>query len=383
MRIGIVTFYHADNYGAVLQAYALQEYLRQAGYLVKIIRYNFDYQPPVGPPRQFRRWFAERAGRSLLGTYLKWQQLWKRSRFRRFREQCLDLSAPYANIDELASSSPDCEVYVCGSDQVWNPDYVSRQNVRRACFLDFGSPSVMRIAYSASFGCDALDQSYRKQNAPLLRRFFRISVREASAVPLVRQLTGQDAVCLPDPTLLLERAAYEKLAVAHPAVRRNYVFFYGLSGIPATELVGLQRRLRQDRGQPILSPFPLCLPWSDFARSVYPDPRQWLFLIANAAAVVTNSFHGTVFSILYERPFVSLRLRGRMAGRNNRMASLLERVGLADRLIDARDHDAAVSLLEQPIAWEAVRERLADWGREADRFWREVFAEAGRADLRT
>ena len=381
MRIGIVTFYHADNYGAVLQAYALQEYLRQAGHLVKIIRYNFDYQPPAGLPRRFRRWVAERSGRSLLATYLKWQHFRKRSRFRSFREQCLNLSAPYENIDELAGSPPDCEVYVCGSAQVWNPDYVSRPNVRRACFLDFGGPSVTRIAYSASFGRDALYQSYREQNAPLLRRFFKISVREASAVPLVHQLTGQEAVCLPDPALLLERAAYEKLAVAYPASTRDYVFFYGLSGIPVPELIGLQRRLRQAGRRQILSPFPLCLPWSDFARSVYPEPRQWLYLIGHAAAVVTNSFHGTLFSILYERPFVSLRLCGRMADRNNRMASLLERVGLVDRLIDARDHDAAVSLLAQPVEWEAVRTRLAGWVREADLFWREVFAEAGHADL--
>jgi len=226
MKIGIATFQWADNYGAVMQAHALQSYLREQGNEVEII--NFQ-------PQNFNSGLRQFIAATPKATLAKWEAFYKRKVFLDFRNDYLQLTPDSFNTTaDLDKIKDRFDLLITGSDQVWNPKWLSQfEGLWDLCFLRFAGNKTRRISYAASFGhadSATISQEFQARIGAYLKEFDAISVREKSGIELVNKLSGRDdAIQVADPTLLHDRSFYEKLA--GPIRRRApYLLNYMLHG---------------------------------------------------------------------------------------------------------------------------------------------------------
>ena len=367
LSVGIVTIYDCDNYGAELQAYALPRVLGAMGHAARLIDYPFYKSPrfrrtplsapavPLSPLNRAKELAS--AARTALGRRLLRETVRRRdAAFAAFRE-AIPRTRLFATFDALAADPPRCDVYLTGSDQVWNPRMGA---TLRPYFLDFLPESARRLAYAASFGVGALTPPVEAQYRRWLARYEAVGCREASGVALMGRLCPSVPTAqVLDPTLLLDAAGWGAAARA-PDLTGPYLLVYELVGAPG--LWPLARRWARALGVGVvrLCGTPLDAPKRG-ARDVRDaGPAAFLGLFANASAVVTTSFHGTAFSLIFGKPFYSVIPRG-MANAG-RQRSLLGAVGLEDRLIP-EEKAAALRPGEGP-----------DWARAGARL------EAARAD---
>ncbi len=256
-----------------------------------------------------------------------------------------------------AAEAAPAAAWVVGSDQVWRADYARDVATLPFFFLDFLPEELRRrsVAYAASFGRDewmgTAEETARCRE--LLRQFKAVSVREESGVRICREIFGVEAVQMPDPTLLLERREYEGLMGELPSHwgREPYVAAYVLDETPealrALQLVSGQLGLAVRHLMPRATAGCLreCLPLA---------VPQWLRALGEAECVVTDSFHGCVFSMLFHKPFVCLGNERRGAAR---FESLLRTFGLEGRLVAEPEQVAAC--MQESVDWVAVEAQLA------------------------
>lgn len=321
MKICILTQPLESNYGGILQAFALQKVLRDLGHDVTTLRWLPS-----------RRKTLVVTARRFLSKYLKGNRRYaycnpnrqirftckELSRFVDEHMQCLVKRAPLS-----ANSLPDFDAFIVGSDQVWRPMY---SPCLPNFYLDFlkNSP-VRRIAYAASFGVDTweTDETTTAKVRPLAQKFNAISVREQSGVRLCADYLGVKACVMPDPTLLLKSEDYLELCKSEEREAQPYLAAYILdAGDREREFA---ERVAGSMGVPVK--YFGKLDWTKQSESL----ESWLGNIANASYVITDSFHGTVFSIVFRKNFLSVVNTNRGA---SRFTSLLESLGLQSRLID-------------------------------------------------
>ncbi|MCB5425824.1 polysaccharide pyruvyl transferase family protein [Altererythrobacter sp. CC-YST694] len=363
LRIGILTFHFSENFGALLQAYGLRSWLAGLGHTVEFINYHPSHVEAGG---SFSRLLDPRALKANAKiAYLKLTSLRERlfgnkgqaEAFADFRRGELGLTgAPLRDLAEveahLAAMPVPYDLIVLGSDQVWSAS--EQHGLDRVYFADFAVPEgTRRISYAPSFGKATVAPEYRDELRRMLAGLDGISCREASGAAIVRELTGREIACVPDPTLLLGDFAALSRQADGP---QGHVFCYALrsaGGIrEVTDWVG------KELGAPILSPYNAHRRWKEIGQTVYPSPAEWVALVDRAAYVVTNSFHGTVFSILLQKPFLVAGLPGKRAALNERALNLLGELGLQDRFIENGDLAMAQRRFAEPIEWEEVNERL-------------------------
>lgn len=359
------------NYGGVLQAYALQRAIHQIG---------AEVETDTSERLALRSLVTSALGRVVTRLTMRpfGYREHERAANRRIQEFVdTNLSTTrifagnkYVKRRKVAGYS----AIVVGSDQVWRAEYGSIGSY----MLDFvpADSSVRRIAYAASFGTDSPNVSNRELRT-LAARFDALSVREDSAVQICREVWGVTADRMPDPTLLLRAEEYRALVVASPerAQASAYLACYVLDATGWTpSLIDSVARglslavdsslMRNEVGQ---------------AGSTAPRPgvEDWLRVLADSSAVVTDSFHGTVFSLIFEKPFVVI---GNAERGMARFEALLSRLGLESRLVRPCDDDDLSSLVGQvmgsTIDWVHVRTVL---GAERDRGLR-FLAEQLRAE---
>ena len=363
MNIGILTFHFSDNYGAALQAYALRRWLTEQGHHARFI----DYRPahiehggrlsvPTSPAKlKANLKVVYLAASSFVNQHFGHQG--QKEKFVRFREHFLDLpggSAPPDNDASLAAAQS-FDLIVAGSDQIWSPS--QHHGFDPNYFLHFAqSFPARKISYAASFGRDRVSAAEAAQLPRLLRHFDAISVREASGVTLVERATGQKPANVPDPTLL--HSNYAELTERAPSGHENpYVFCYGLRSPDNIRQTAdlVSKRLNC----PILSPHNPHRRWVEIGNTVHPDPGEWVSLVKNASFVVTNSFHGTVFALLFKKPFIVAGLTGERATANARAINLLRAVGLENRFTPGFTAQNVQTLMAREIDWAEVDQRLA------------------------
>jgi len=363
MKIGILTFHFADNYGAVLQAYALQTYIEALGHDVSIINYRPLYMTNGGClrlPRSKRDVYANATVLFIKIARLRAALTGKKRdmAFAAFRSKHLKIGElEYTTLSQLRAEPPNCDAYICGSDQIWNPP--ARAGVDAAYYLDFGAKTCRRISYAASFGAAVLDEDYKQDIGRLLRRLDAVSVREESGVKLAESMAGQHALWVPDPALLLNDYA----SVMSEPEDKDYVFSYCLCG--NDYIKDVQEFVAKSLRSRVLLPYSPQQRWASNGTVVHLGPSEWLGCIKCARAVVTNSFHGTVFSILFCKPFITVPLSGRKQGLNERFTSLLTRLGLSSRLLSSAKETHIQQLMKTQIDWEDVHRRLRIWQNEA------------------
>lgn len=316
MTVAILTFHNTpNNCGAVLQAWALQRTLEKLGHEAAII----DYYRERG---DMKPWWSFR---SVGGIYHTMRMLFLESlRLRKcqaFRRRYLNLTTTeYGGRVQYCGA----DAYITGSDQVFNP--VHNEN-NPDFLLDFVPPGKRRIAYGASFGTDVFDEAYKQILKAVLPRFDVVSVREEKGVETIKSISGVTAQVVADPTLLLDADEYKPL-VASASMRvpaAPYVFVYLIGYHPDAMRIAMGKAseigakkiflMKNGRAEWRLPQFGMVRRIQVFT------PADFLALVSNAAYIVTNSFHGTAFSVIFGRKFTSLK--NGTAG-DARMETLLE-----------------------------------------------------------
>ncbi len=342
MKIGIVTQPLYRNYGGVLQAWALQEKLRKMGHEPVTI----DYLPDNRASRFIilcswiktcfllclgrRRPFARR------GSVIERPEM-----FDRFVRKNMSLTKRIFRYKSSLVRKYGFEAVITGSDQVWRPQY---NQFLPDMFLRFVNKSnVRKIAYAASFGVDNWEFTDRwtLECASLAKRLDVISVREHSGIALCKEHLGVDATEMLDPTLLHTMEDYERLCADIPRAKESYLVSYVLDLTP--EKQSFIETIAAQQGLPVR----IFSADSDATLSV----EQWLAIYRDAQYVVTDSFHGTVFSLLFHKPFLSIVNEERGA---SRLYNLLLKFCLNSRLINTLDETA----LSDDINWNSIDERL-------------------------
>ncbi|WP_455139454.1 polysaccharide pyruvyl transferase family protein [Thermophilibacter sp.] len=366
MNVAILSFSSSQtNYGQLLQCFALEEALRKLGHTAFHVQYT---------PRTTSKTISAVASHPIkalakLGDfrYLTDKiRVLRRSAypdrgFDAFRENYLRLCPPtYSSIDELRRDPPDAEAYIVGSDQVWG--FPCDDPNTEGWFLHFGLKDVRRISYAASVG-RTLTEKEVPVFANLLSKLDHISVREDSVKRLCARCGFESDVVL-DPTLLLSAADYESLFMDERNVcpAEAYLFAYILNIAFSRDMHWNQvREYVQSRRLSIVpvysSGYYSQYPVIAHVPPMYPSIPQWLSLVRNAESVVTSSFHGTVFSILFERPFLSIPLpRSRTSRGGDRIETLLKSLGIEDRIFNPKL--PLKYQMDAPIDWALVRSRL-------------------------
>ncbi len=363
MNICTITCQNADNHGARLQAYALAEYLRSKGHTVSVIDYRPDYMTFRGkmwfwPGRSLRGW-----GKLLLQIGMRRRDLQRHREFVEFSERYIPLTPQiYNSVAELQEHAPEADLYICGSDQIWNTTF--RNGTDPAYYLDFGGSEMRRISYAASFATDKLVSGTEGFVKDKLSRLDAISVRERSALDILGRLNLQGTYVL-DPVFLLPASHWaaitdrwaERTGTIAPMGKR-YILVQDF--MRSREIRTVAQRLARLRGAEIwqVSPHPLRYGQRFFRTA---GPEEFLWLIRHADCVVSNSFHVTAFSLLFQRDVFVVN---RGDGLNNRMADVLRRFDISQRLVDVTTPDAT---LLQPIDYPHVSaevERQADTSRQ-------------------
>lgn len=362
MKVKLLTFHAVPNYGAVLQAYALQKYLEECGHEPEFIDYRPAYLTTGG-----RFHWPKSAWHVKANIVIVYQKIMtlkglfnvdmrkQYKRFNLFTEDYLKLSpSRYKTIYDLRLHPPEGDVYICGSDQIWNPS--KQHGLDPACFLNFGSKAVKKISYAASFGCSSIPERHHHEVAQFSEVLDVVSVRETSGCSMFESFAGREAQLVPDPTFLIDWAPIlEAQDTSLPS--QGKMFSYVLRS--GEGLYDFQRELGAGLNLKVVQPLNPHQRWKSYGEIIPMSPVEWLRSIQQSSAVMTNSFHGTVFAILFNRPFLSVQLGESKAGLNARMSHLLISLGLESRQISLEDRESAVVRMKAPIDWAEVNRRIA------------------------
>lgn len=346
MKIGILTFHWGTNYGGVLQAYALQWFLQRKGADVEIINYA---------PKNFRNsiFLCLKTRRlSLLKRNIS--EYVKEKKFSSFRKKVFSLSKRFCNPDSVKDFINNYDVIVVGSDQVWNPIIMNEEG--RPYWLP-ATGRARKIAYAISLGCTHYSEEDRQRIAPWVREFCGIGLRENTGVAEISHIIGKSLIDVKltlDPTLLAGSTPFEQFLKKNATGKSVFVYVLQQKQKKIEEEVACL----QEKG------FCINNAHSGFCRDL--SVEEWLNGVYNSEFVVTNSYHGVAFSVLFRKKFVVFPVEGRHSTMNDRIETLLSRIGLLDRVY--RDDQSVAELLNCPIDWPNVEKNVKLFAKESSVF---------------
>lgn len=327
MQIKTITCHDVYNLGASLQAYALQTYLLSLGHDVQIIDYKPDYLSHHynlwSVPQKYNKplisilyLFAKLPGRLF--------SLKRKKIFDEFTLKYLKLTERYHSNEELKANPPKADIYIAGSDQIWNTLFPNGKDP--AFYLDFVPIGKRRITYAASFATPEVSAEYVPFVTQMLGGLDAISLREKSSLPLLSKLGRNDGVAVCDPVFLLDAKQWSSLL---PSLEmRPFVLVYDFEHSPKVR--NIANFIAKEKNLEILSvgPFKENYVKENFVNA---GPLEFINLIRNCDYFISNSFHGTAFSLIFQKNFFVVN---REEGINERMQSLLSDLSLQDRIVD-------------------------------------------------
>lgn len=341
-KVGIVTFHRALNYGAALQAYALQKTVSAFGADCNVVDYispkiTLDYKP--------FRIYKNDILKSFAKSCIMCRRRAKRKKaFQSFFNNYIVKSEKSYTPETISEAKNNYDMFIAGSDQVWSPHCVGFDPVY---FLTFAN-DIQKYSYAASFAVNSLPQNKIEEYRNRIFGFQRISVREKIGEKIVAELTGQTALTHLDPTLLLSSNEWSKIAVRK--IDKPYILVF--SANPPSSLVSFAKKLSKEKGLPIyyINDAPH-IKKGGINYIVAPTVEEFIGYFQYASYVVTNSFHGTVFSVIFNKNlFVEFKNKH---GRNIRSESLLTSLGIDREIIDGRAK-------ENKIDWNNVNKKLLE-----------------------
>ena len=363
MKILIYTLPFKENFGGILQAFALQEELKEEGHQVTFLNRRQERKPRILEQTVWLKWnLSERIiGKCGIMSYMPFFGVLP------FKNRYLNVSQIFFQRDKIIEfcKKMNFEGYIVGSDQIWRYDFVP--DIRDS-FLYFAKDmDAVKLSYAASFGSDEWNYpaEYQKICAQLIQQFALVTVREDSGVELCRKHLGCEAFSVLDPTLLLRKEQYEKVIEENDTHKSKGIFCYMLDNTPYKEKI--VTTIKESLG---LSEFRMSCSHSlvefirNFRNGIKQTVPQWLSNFSNADFVITDSFHGTVFSIIFNKPFVTIANKERGMAR---FCSLLSKFGLQDRLLTESGFSHLEKILKEPVDWDSVnskREELAAYSKQ-------------------
>ena len=327
-----------NNYGALLQYYALQKYFEKHGIKAFWLRY-------IEPKTNILFYLKHLVGREYKSS-LFIKELVCHFSFMKFCKRYLNFSPVYSQT-KLEKDSPVADFYMTGSDQVWG-------GTIKANFLRFVKDNNKKIAFAVSFGREELtEQQIAAGVEDWIKDFKAVSVREKSGLEICRKL-NVDAVYLLDPTFLLDKTDYLQLKKTDKPVKKNYIqcYFLNVKNKADVSFDKIEEFANLNNLKLKVTGVGNCGMNFPSEYYFYPSPEDWLSSYNNADYIVTNTFHGTVFAIIFQKKFVTLLQSGTTAQQNTRIHSLLGRFNLLSRI--CTEADDLEEKLKSEIDWSAV-----------------------------
>lgn len=332
-KIAILTFSHAFNYGAVLQAYALKKVIHSLGFNASVVDYRSQFYPDANYWQQ-ASFLCKQVIKFLLGY--PFPPLF----FYKFMKKYLQ-DTPSLQHEQLVQLNSQFDLFITGSDQVWNFTITKDDP---AFLLDFVTDPKKKVSYAASFGFSYIDEKNKPLFSQLLRQFAHISVREQTGAKIVKELTGKEVPVVLDPTLLLTQEQWKNFAA--PVRQKGYVLLYLMH--ENDKIISFAKNLAQKNGLHLLRiSFNKLKEIPCFGCT----PEEFVGYFQNAAYIVTNSFHGLAFSVNLNKTFFVDLLPPSWPA-NSRLEQLLKTTGLENRLLDN------LTDIDAPIDWNDVNSRL-------------------------
>ena len=363
-KLGILTFHYTENPGSLLQAYALKAKLSEIFEHVEIINFkNSSKTAEIVKAQYLKKYKAM----GLLRYHIN--KISKKLRGRKivrecdaFREKYLGISSSDKCYDEknIRSVNKEFSGFVAGSDQIWN---IRNMRFSYAYMLDFADSDKKKLSYAPSLSESvAFSEDERQKVIALLSDFSLLSSREKSGCDFISDLTQKPCKNVLDPTLLHDAQFYEKIIVSESLIKGNYTFVYQRSNDSfITETVS---NFNKNGFKTVYSPdVKIDFRNKNFVFDI--SPEKWLNLIKYSDRVITNSFHGVVFSIIFKKNFWVKTING--AATNSRILGLLRALGLEDRLFSEENPIE----LEKEIDYECVYEKLVSLRSESEKYLKE------------
>lgn len=316
-KICIITIYDLSNYGNRLQNYALQRVLENYGFNVVTLKNNPTLNSKNYYPLRLLKFWLNNTKEKLLNFRNK-----RYIQFKKF-ETNINESNEYFNLYKKEKVNSEYDYFIVGSDQIWNPEFYG---MREFDLLTFTNPE-KRISYSASFGVSQLPEKYNSLARKELKLFKSLSVREDSGKKIIENLTGRDDVeVLIDPTMLLSCSDWEKVAIKPKEYNgEDYILNYFLGNLSTHRKEEIERLAKKNNWK-IINLFDRNDPYYNSG------PAEFLWLEKNAKLICTDSFHSSVFSIIFDKPFIVFdREQKGVVRMSSRITTLLNKFDLKDR----------------------------------------------------
>lgn len=350
-RVGIITFHCSDNYGAMLQAYGLKKYLNKKDILAEIVRYEPFYMTgrhwwiPYIPIKGVAGcvWLGLKRWKNHLRMGKEFFEL--RANMKSFRKRYLCEEGRRKMFFAFQLQALTYPYYIVGSDQIWNPDITC--GLRKVYFGGFKNKRKERvIAYAASLGGGKLDAKYDRGFSELLRFVDSISLREKEAVSYVNTFYQKDIPVVVDPVLLLDQESWE--SVEKEPEQKGYILVYVTE--KNREMIDYVKKISEEKALSVVELRADKEKDPDFYVDYTAGPAEFLGYIHKADYVVTNSFHGVVFSIIYQKKFLVFQHSSYHA----RIENILQICGLEGRVY-RRD---TAEEIDAYIEWDEVKKKM-------------------------
>lgn len=348
-KIKILTFVNENNYGALLQSFALQEACKSIGYSSSFIDYKFS-RPNNGALDKVLFWIKNPHVILQKFKILPAPTLVDYSSFVGFRDKYLLIEGEsYSNFSKLSSNPPDADVYITGSDQVWSPRIVSKEDLK-SFFLCFGDPKISRVSYAASFGGESFSEEYTSFISKAFLGIDFCSIREKDMEGTLKKIGVDEHKLVPDPTLLLDWSKVQDLSITKKKNIEIGLFI----------LNPKHRKIFFNTVNSLYSESnPIEVNLDSKGNSV--NPFKWIENINKCKFFVTDSYHAVIFCILTKTKFAVLLHDGEGSARNQRIIELLNRFGLEERSSKYFSNNDLKELVKNEINWIDVDNRLIEY----------------------
>ncbi len=323
-KVGIITLNGYYNYGNRLQNYAVQEVIKSFGFEVETILVNSSKKAHITLSDRIERFTFSKLYYKLKRVFYKSLIIERSNVFKEFTNNYITETDYSISEDHIPNDIGNrYDFFIAGSDQVWNPKNINGSSIY---FLSF-APKHKRVAYAPSFGVSSIPEEYTKPYSSWLSEIESISVREHAGAELIKKLTGRDAVVLIDPTMMLTKEKW--LSISKEAVgnakSNNYLLTYFLGKMSETDYDYI-KDISQKNHLEILN-----LASLNNKELFASGPAEFIDLINNASLLCTDSFHGVIFSILMETPFIVFERKGIVKSMYSRIDTLLKTFKLESR----------------------------------------------------
>ena len=348
LKILLLNFHFADNYGAVLQSYALQQFLKNSGFNVENINFipdKINHSYTLFPKVNYilRTQGLIRTIKISIIKSIKFPNRYaRRKEFKAFRKEHIDVTKlKFKSVNELYEYDFKADYAIVGSDQVWNPDITGDNEA--AYFLNFVGSSAHKISYAASVAKE-LDNNKIYDFTKYLNDFKAISVREKSTADVLNKEKSINVSVTVDPTMLLNRDNYLEIS-EDCEIKEQFILVYDLRKDDSI-MKTLAFRLAKEKNWKIIS----YKQW-DTNSSYYKGsfnkfgPSKFLDLFTKAEFVFSSSFHGTVFSLIFEKDFLAIN----SPSRGNRIKDLLDKIDLDDRVISTNISKSNTDIISKNV----------------------------------